>query len=118
LYFDFANGIPGSDITAPSLYRLNPNTGVATMIGPTDPAIGGSGYIGGVLYGFQLDVNGGPSHIVRLDTTTGAATFVANFDSSLAPVFTALAIPEPSCMVLLMLGLVALTGSRGRRALQ
>ena len=111
LYFDFATGIPGNDITPPALYRLDPNTGVATMIGPTDPVVVGSVHIGEVLYGFELDTSGGASNIVILDRTTGATSFVADLDPSLTFVYAAVAIPEPSCMALLLLGLVGLTGT-------
>jgi hypothetical protein len=117
-YSDFANGIPGNDITPPALYRLNANTGVATMIGPTGPLIVGSAHIGGVLYGFELDTSGGASHIVSLNTTTGTASFVADLDPSLTFVYAAVAIPEPSCLVLLLAGLLGLAVCRGRRCLR
>ena len=65
-----------------NLYQINPNTGAATLIGPTGlPSLIGIGFgnslasDGTTLY-YTLETNGGNSTLYTLDTTTGAAVAV------------------------------------------
>jgi hypothetical protein len=73
-----------NDILPPSLYRIDPRTAAATLVGPTVRGIPGSGFINGTLYGFSLDFRlfglpEGP-HVFSIDTTTGAATPVSDLN--------------------------------------
>jgi hypothetical protein len=69
-------------IIPPTLYRIDPRTAVATLVGPTAIGMPGSGFIADVLYGFTLDqrVFGGTEgpHAVAIDVATGAATIVSD----------------------------------------
>ena len=82
--------------TADDLYRIDPNTAQATLIGPITGAahFTGSGVIGGSLYGFTF----GPNNIYRIDVNTGVATLVGSYAGADAPVFAAAPVPEPSGM--------------------
>lgn len=80
----------------PTLYRIDPNTGVIVQIGLTGvDEIGGSGFIGGVLYGFRfnaaVDDNGNVTlssdSIFRLNTSTGAATPLSLYNAGGLPIY-------------------------------
>jgi hypothetical protein len=90
----------GPNQTGPSLFRIDPATLQVTttaMTGLPSPIIG-SGFVGGLLYGFTV---GG--EILQIDTLTGAASVVGNYDSGVPPgggppfsgVFGLVATPEP-----------------------
>ena len=68
----------------PTLYRIDPHTGAATLVGPTAPTMAGSGFFDGTLYGFSIDrrLFGGtePPHVFSIDTATGAATRVSDLN--------------------------------------
>ena len=100
----------------PTLYRINPNTGAIQQLGLTGiDGISGSGFIGGNLYGFRStcgdDGMGGftcnQDSTYRLNTTTGAATFIGN-SSPGDPIYGAVATPEPAAWTLSGLGLCGL----------
>lgn len=112
------------------LTRIDTATGVATDIGtglgfypgttiPIAPLAGL--FVNGTLYAFvasATDLQGTvyPAEIVTIDTTTGAATFVANYslpgDDAVFAVSLIQAIPEPSSVVLGLIA-VAAAGSVG-----
>jgi outer membrane protein assembly factor BamB len=70
-------------ILLPTLYRIDPRTGAATLIGQTHGEIAGSGFIDGILYGFSLDerpFGTEEPHVFSIDTSTGAATKVSDLN--------------------------------------
>jgi hypothetical protein len=124
---DLWSTTPG-DVLASQLYSVDPLTGAATVIGPTlQEDLVGSGLVAGTLYAFSGSFVNPAHQIFTLDTSTGAATFVANVEpgagvlySATGPVETA-ATPEPGTLSLgalalgLMFGAVRLSHRRSRR---
>jgi hypothetical protein len=82
---------------APALYTLNPSTGAATLVGPTQSGIVGAGFINNTLYGFT-----GPfvstTDIYTLDPATGSATLVT--PTPVTVFGAAQIVPEPSSLAL------------------
>ncbi|GAC1537096.1 MAG: hypothetical protein NVS2B9_03120 [Myxococcales bacterium] len=77
------------------LYRIDPHTGRAVLVGATGAGapIVGAGFIDETLYGFTFGgaVNQ-PNKIYAIDLETGAAEFVADQAVTLEPVFGAFAV--------------------------
>ncbi len=124
LYFtlDLWSSNPG-DVLTDKLYRIDPATGAATVIGPTNQEdIAGAAYIAGALYGFTGDFVSLPHKIVTLDTSTGASTFVTDV-SGIASLYGAvhadppITTPEPATasLVALALGAVLFGAVRTKR---
>jgi hypothetical protein len=67
----------GSNVTS-DLYTIDPNTGVATPIGPIGDAVTGLAFdSGGTLYGTTSNNSGAnPESLITIDTTTGDGTLV------------------------------------------
>jgi hypothetical protein len=91
------------------LVSINAATGATNDIGPTGFMIDNGLFVNGTLYAFDTSVNA----IVTIDTSTGAATqvgtyFLPNGD----PILSSAAVPEPSSLVLGLIGAV-LAGSYG-----
>jgi hypothetical protein len=90
---------------APKLYSIDPNTGLATVIGATDLGIGAATEVNGITYAF----NDLTTQIATIDLLTGGTTGVGNFDPAAevlqgaSPV-----VPEPASVGLVALGFVAL----------
>jgi hypothetical protein len=95
------------------LYRIDPATGAATLIGGTGFFVINGLFVNGTLYGFDDNTNA----IVTINTSTGVGTQVGtyNIGSTInvpdviyasAPVLTA-SVPEPSSVVLGAIALVA-----------
>lgn len=79
------------------LYRIDPDTGTATVIGETlaDAPIVGSGFSDNTLYGFTLgDPVGKANKILAIDLQTGEANVVTEQDPSLDAVFGAVPVPQ------------------------
>jgi len=72
-------------LQGPSLYRIDPQTAVATLVGPTGAFMPGGAFIDGQLYGFSLDLRafglGGPQ-VFSIDADTGAVTAVSDVNVS------------------------------------
>jgi hypothetical protein len=91
--------IVGSHInTSPSLFSVNPVTGVGTQIGTLSKAVVGLDYAAdGTLYGLTIpDIqNGGPSRLVTVDPMSGAIQHIGpiGFNTIQAIAF----VPEMLC---------------------
>lgn len=78
---------PADVSVAPALYRVDPSTGAATLVGPTYVQIGATVASGGQFYAFRLTAtgfaNGAPtafSELYTLDVTTGQPQFLRTID--------------------------------------
>ena len=111
---DFGTGI-STPVLAPNLYRIDPSTGLATLIGPTDylsalVEVNGTAYAFGGLNGQQ---------IFSLDLTTGHTTFVSDLDPAAVVIVGAVqAAPEPASLALAGIGIAAVVLGRRRRRLE
>ncbi len=79
---------------APNLYRIDPSTGVATLVAPTALNIGATVEVHGRLYAIHLVPIGwtafGPqvrSQLFTLDLTNGNSTFVTDIDPAAGAIF-------------------------------
>jgi hypothetical protein len=86
LFFTLAERDENFNVIQPStLYRIDPRTAAATVVGPAPRGVTGSAFIDDTLYAFTLDLRffgGGTEgpHIYSIDTTTGAASPVADLN--------------------------------------
>ena len=104
LYYVFE--IAGASNVSSGLYRLDTNTGAATLIGLTGATnITGAGVTEGSLYGFT-DLG---RQILTLNTLTGASSLLTTYTGTTGPIWGAISTPEPSTFALLAFGL-ALVG--------
>jgi hypothetical protein len=108
---DLATFTAASVVIAPNLYEIDPTTGVATLIGPTDLNLETVADVNGTFYAF----NDGTSQVVSLDLSNGHTTFVTNFDPAAGIVTGATATPEPASFALAAFGIAALALCRRRR---
>lgn len=79
---------------SPALYQIDPSDGSTTVIGPTYEYLGASVGANGSFYAFQGILTGFPggfpagiSELVKVDLTTGAASFVGVVDGSAGVIF-------------------------------
>jgi hypothetical protein len=74
----------GNVLQGPSLYRIDPRTGAATLVGPTADFMPGSGFIDRQLYGFSIDLRpfgiGDGPHAYSIDVRSGQATLVSDLN--------------------------------------
>jgi len=95
------------------LASVNVSTGAVTDIGSTGYTPDAGLFVDGTLYGFDTTSNA----IVTLNTTTGAGTYVATYDTpdgqNIVAAATPVAVPEPTGIVALAFGGVALLRRRG-----
>jgi hypothetical protein len=115
------NGVGTQNLS--NLYSVNTTTGAATLIG----GVGGYrvdalDFQNGTLYGFA---DNSTPVIISINTTTGAGTFVADIDPSLgavsgaAPGMSSAAVPEPSGLAMLSIGIACcLIAHAGRQRLR
>jgi hypothetical protein len=88
------NSLEITPAVKPDLYQINPSSGVATLIGPTDLQVGASVQVDGKFYAFRLVITGftefGPqaySQLVALDLRSGKTIFLRNIDAVAGPIF-------------------------------
>ena len=111
--FDLTSWSIVSTVVDPALYQIDPVTGLATIIGPTDLGIGGVAGVNGTYFAFNDFTN----QINSLDLASGNTSFVANFDPAAGVIQGASPVPtpEPASLALVGSGLVAIA-TRLRRA--
>jgi hypothetical protein len=110
------NGTLTAPMGASELYRIDPTTGVGTLIGATGvDGLVALASVDNTLYGITQAFGGGTPGIYTLDTSTGPGTFVANVQGGIDEIYGATATPEPG-LVLMPSGLAALLLWRRRRA--
>jgi hypothetical protein len=66
-----------NQVQGPSLYRIDPRTAAATLVGPTADFMPGAGFVDDTLYGFSLDtrfIGGDPARAFSIDIRSGEAT--------------------------------------------
>lgn len=99
-------------LVAPELYQIDPSTGTAIPIGPTDFGIGAVTELGGTSYAFD-DIT---QSISSIDLSSGKTTFVSSFDPAAGVIQGAATVtPEPGSVALAIVGLIGLAVC-GRRA--
>ena len=94
-----------------ALYEIDPATGLATVIGPTDLNLSAAVQVNGTVYAF----NAATSELVKLSLTNGNTTFVSNVDPSAGLISGASPVPEPSTVALIGVALIAAAAYRRRR---
>jgi hypothetical protein len=100
-----------NEVIAPDLYRVNPMTGAATLLGPAPVTFTAVANIGGTIYAFD----GSQGDLVTLNLATRNANFVANLDPNAEIISGAVSTPEPTSIALTAIGIVALGIRRLRR---
>ncbi len=94
-----------SVVVPPELYQIDPATGLATGIGPTDLGIGGAVAVNGASYEFNDLTN----QIATIDLSTGKTSGIGAFDPSAGVIQGAAQIvPEPASLALSLAGAIAM----------
>jgi hypothetical protein len=100
---------PGVPVITPvvdaKLYEIDPSTGSATPVGPTELLITSAVFSGGTVYGFAGNAEA-QSHSLILDVANGNTTFLTNMDPAAGLIFGAVATPEPGSLVLAACGII------------
>ena len=112
LTFDGFDFVTNDVLVAPELYRINPITGAATLIGPTAFGIGGAVQVDGTVYAFTS-----ANTVLSLNVANGNTDFVTNFDPNVMGVLGAsqTPAPEPASFALVAAGIAAVLVSQRRR---
>ncbi len=109
--FDAFNASTMVLVDDPELYRINPTTGVATLVGPTALHLDAAVDVNGTVYGFTS-----ANTVLSLDLATGNTGFVANYDPAAFFVTgAAVATPEPVSFALVGIGIAGILVSGRRR---
>jgi len=110
--FNLNSSTVDSVTIAPELYRIDPSTGLATLIGPTDLGIGAVVVVNGISYAF----NDLTDQITSIDLSSGTTTFVSSFDPAAGVIQGAATVaPEPGSVALGAVGLIGLAVYRRRK---
>jgi len=95
-----------------SLYRIDPNTAVTTVVGPTMQTISAVTQVNGITYAFGV----GTQQLLSLNLANGGTSFVADVNSGFFMyVEGATSTPEPFSMALAGIGIAAVILSRLRK---
>jgi hypothetical protein len=100
----------GTVLIPDNLYQIDPTTGIATVVGPTDLNLAAIANANGTLYAF----NDGTNQVVTLDLTNGRTSLVTNFNSP-GIIVGAAPTPEPFSIALAGIGISAIVVYRMRR---
>jgi hypothetical protein len=101
------------EVVAPKLYEIDPGSGLAQVIGPTDLGIGGATDVNGSSYALDDLTN----QILSIDLLTGGASVAGSFDTAAGVVNGVTATPEPSTIAFAIAGAIAICAMRRRRIL-
>jgi hypothetical protein len=104
----------GPNQTGPTLFVIDPQTlGITSKALMGADRLIGSGFVGGILYGFSES-----GQIVTINTATGVETVVAHYDSGQPPgggppftgIFGVVGTPEPGTLFVTLAGLFLVAG--------
>jgi len=111
--FNPVSGTVASVVVPPNLWRIDPSTGVATLIGSTNLNLDGGVELNGKFYAFyEPNVT---SQLVTLDLANGNTTFLNNIDPAAGLIFGAAPTPEPGTFLMLGSGLLSMAGFLWKR---
>jgi hypothetical protein len=91
-------------VISPNLYRIDPSTGQATLVGPTALTIGAVVDVDGIFYAFKNNTK----QVVTLNLANGNTSVVSGFDPAAGLIAGASPVPEPASLLLAGVGLAAL----------
>ena len=101
-------------LITPSLYQIDPLTGIATKLGSTTFGLGSITDVGGTLYAFHLP----DDSIVTLNLADGSTSFLSDTDPAAGLVNGSTAVPpvpEPGSLALVGSGLISFAATTLRR---
>lgn len=90
----------GTVLIPDRLYQIDPATGLATVVGPTDLNLAAAAFVNGSTYAF----NGNTNQILTLDVASGRTNIVTNYDSP-GILVGAVVTPEPLSIALTAIGI-------------
>ena len=93
-----------SVVVPPNLWRIDPSTGSATLIGPTSLNLDGGVGVNGQFYAFYLP--GNSSQLVTLDLSDCNTVPLINIDPAAGLIFGAAPTPEPATLSMLGIGML------------
>jgi hypothetical protein len=99
-------------VIAANLYQIDPATGLATLVGPTDFGLNAAVEVNGTTYAFSAPLR----EVVTLDLATGKTAFVSDLDPAVGIVTGASPTPEPASLALAAIGMIGFAVSRRRRS--
>ncbi len=98
-------------VIAPTLYQIDPATGLATLIGPTAFGLGAAVEVNGAAYAFNAPLR----EVDSLDLATGKTSFVSTLDPAVGIITGAALTPEPASIALAAIGMIGFAVCRRRR---